>query len=74
MKTNDYILLVVIAFFGLTLYSIQKDEKRKSDRRQQHLPHPVERRIQDRRRKSLRAYLTWGVRSQLSKLTHRDHP
>jgi hypothetical protein len=69
MGTNDFILLVVIGFFGLVMYSIHNDEQRKADRRRQDLPHPVERRSQERRQRGPYAYLVWGLRAQWSKLT-----
>jgi hypothetical protein len=69
MGTNDYILLVVACFFGLVTYSIRQDEKRKAERRKQVLPHPIERRKQERRRRSPSGYLAWVLRSQWSKLT-----
>ena len=72
MSINDLILVLVVVFFGLLLYAIHRDEKRKADRRQQDLPHPVERRVQDRRRKGLPAYLAWGARTLWSKLI--PHP
>ncbi len=58
----------MVAFFGLLLYAIHRDEQRKAERRQQDLPHPVEQRRQDRRRKGLPGYLAWGARSLWSKL------
>lgn len=69
MGTSDYIILIIICFFTFVLYSVYKDEQRKSDRRQQSIPHPVERRQQDRREKGLYAYLAWVLRTQWSKLT-----
>jgi hypothetical protein len=74
MGINDCIILVVVGFFGLVLYSIHKDEQRRADRRQQDLPHPIERRRRDRRRKSPYAYLAWALRSQWSKLKNGGHP
>ncbi len=69
MGTNDYIIFVVIGFFGLVLHSIHKEEKRRLDQRQQSLPQPIERRNQDRRRRNMHSYLAWVLRSQWSKLT-----
>jgi hypothetical protein len=69
MGTNDYILFVVIGFFGLVLHSIHKDEKRRLEQRQQRLSHPMERRKWDRRGTSIHSYLAWVIRSQWSKLT-----
>ena len=69
MGINDYIILLVIAFFCLVLYSVQKDEKRKSNLRKKSLPHPIERRKRERRSKSMHSYLAWVIRSQWSKLT-----
>jgi len=66
---NDCIILVVIVFFGLVIHSILKDEKRKSARRQQQLANPIERRLEDRRRKSIVSYLAWAIRSRWSKFT-----
>ncbi len=63
---NDCIILVVIAFFGLVIHSILKDEKRISDRRRQDLSYPTERRHQERRKKNLASYLAWALRSRWS--------
>jgi hypothetical protein len=65
---NDCLILVVIVFFGLVIYSINRDEKRKSTRRQQQLPCPVERRTQERRKDSMASHLAWSIRNQWSKL------
>jgi hypothetical protein len=62
-------LLAVVLFFGLALYTIRKDERRRSDRRQLHQPRPLEQRGQDRRSNNLFSYLAWVVRSLGSKLT-----
>ena len=48
MSINDGLLVVVVLFFGCLLYCIRKEEQRKVDRRQRDLPHPVERRRQER--------------------------
>lgn len=69
MLINDCIILVVLAFFGLMVHAIHSDEKRKADRRRQCLPFPVERRIAERRSRSLTSHLAWAIRSQWSKLT-----
>jgi hypothetical protein len=74
MRINDYILLLVVCFFGILMYSIHKDECRKTDRRQQDLPHPIERRRKDRRRKRPSAYLAWALRSLWSKRIHGGRP
>jgi hypothetical protein len=65
---NDCLILVVIVFFGLVIYSINRDEKRKSPRRQQQLPCSVERRHQERRKNSMASHLAWSIRNQWSKL------
>lgn len=68
MGVNDYLLILVVVFFGLVIYLINSDEKREAERRQQNLPHPVERRKRDRRKEGLLTYLAWFVRSQGAKL------
>jgi len=63
MSINDGLLLVVVAFFGCLLYCIRKEEQRKAERRQLDLPHPLERRHQERRRRGLGAALAWVARA-----------
>jgi hypothetical protein len=65
---NDCIILVVVAFFGLVIYSINKDEQRKSNRRQHQLAVAIERRHQERRKGGLASHLAWALRTQWSKL------
>ena len=67
MGINDGILLVVIIFFGLLLYSVYREEQRCLDRREQSLPHPGERRKDGRRKQSFAAFLAWAARSLWSK-------
>ena len=67
MRTSVYMILVIIAFFALVIYTIYKDEKRKVERRHLDIPYAVERRRQERRNKSFAAYLGWIVRSLFSK-------
>ena len=67
MRTSVYMILVIIAFFALVIYTIYKDENRKIERRHLDIPYPVERRRQERRRKSFGAYRGWIVRSLFSK-------
>ena len=67
MGINDGILLVVIAFFGLLLYSVHREEQRASRRRLQNLPHPTELRKGDRRKQSPLAALAWALRSAWSR-------
>jgi len=68
MRTSVYMILVIIAFFALVIYTIYKDEKRKAERRRLDIPHPVERRRQERRNKTFCAYLSWIFRSLFSKV------
>jgi len=69
MGINDGMLMVVVAFFALLLYSVHRDDKRNAERRKQSLPHPAERRKTERRRRSLSATLAWAFRSPWSKRT-----
>ncbi len=71
MSINDGLLVVVVLFFGCLLYCIRKEEQRKVDRRQRDLPHPVERRRQERRRRGLGAALAWVVQVLRSAFTRR---
>ena len=59
MSINDGLLLVVVMVFACLLYCIHKEEQRKTERRQADLPHPLERRRQERRRRGLGAALAW---------------
>ncbi|GLH68986.1 hypothetical protein GETHPA_05190 [Geothrix rubra] len=71
MGTADYCALVVLLLAGLIALSIRKEEKREADRRQQGGPPPAgleQRSGQDRRDRSLSAYLAWATRSQWLKL------
>ena len=67
--TTAIVVLVVLAFFALALYAVRVEENRRLDRRREDLPVAVERRKQNRRRKSLIAYVLWVLRSLKSKLT-----
>ena len=69
MGTIVLVILAVLIFFGLALYSIRIEENRREDRRQQDHPVPVERRTQDRRKKSLVCYVRWVLQSLKSKFT-----
>jgi len=69
LKDTIYLILVVIAFFGLVLHAINQEERRKTDRRQEDHPVAVERRIGDRRGNSALAYLAWGLRTRWRRLT-----
>ena len=74
MGTNDWILIVVAAFFGYLLLAIHYEEKRSTDRRKRNLgpPDGIERRSgKDRRRDSLTRYLAWVLRSQCRRLVGR---
>jgi hypothetical protein len=64
MSTSNGIILVLIALYLLVLHAIHQEEHRTADRRQQDLPHPVERRIQQRRQgRTTLAYLKWVGKS-----------
>ena len=69
MRTLVLVILAVLVFFGLALYSIRIEENRREDRRQQDHPVPEERRKQSRRRKNPLAYALWVLRSLKSKFT-----
>ena len=69
MLDTIYMSLVIIAFFALVIHAIHREEQRKADRRRQDLPHPVERRHRDRRRKSMRAHLLWAVKAQKARFS-----
>ncbi|HXC16530.1 MAG TPA: hypothetical protein VNV60_03720 [Holophagaceae bacterium] len=69
MRTIVLVILAVLIFFGLALYSIRIEENRREDRRQQDHPVPAERRTQNRRKKSLVCHLGWVLRSLKSKFT-----
>lgn len=69
MGTIALVILAVLVFFGLALYSIRIEENRREDRRQQDHPVPVDRRTQDRRKKSLISHLRWLLWSLKSKFT-----
>jgi len=69
LKDTIYLILVVIAFFGLVLHAINQEERRKADRRQEDHPVAVERRTGDRRGNSVLAYLGWGLRTRWRRLT-----
>lgn len=63
MWTTLFMSAVIMAFLGLVIHLIHKEEKRIADRRQQNQPYPRERRKQERRKKSLLAYLSWVMGS-----------
>jgi hypothetical protein len=68
VKILIYTTLIIIVFFGLAIYSIRREERRKADRRQQELPTlPIEQRQRDRRNKSVFSYLAWVMRSLWSR-------
>lgn len=69
MRTLVLVILAVLVFFGLALYSIRIEENRREDRRQQDHPVPVERRTQDHRKKSFACHVRWVLRSLKSKFT-----
>ncbi len=64
MRTSSYCIIVFIVMYLLVMHSIRQEEQRNADRRQQDLPHPEERRIQQRRKgRSTFAFLKWVARS-----------
>jgi len=64
MSTSDYCLIIIVVFFVLFFHSCHVEDKRRSDRRQQSLPHPVERRVRDRRGGwNTMAHAKWVARS-----------
>lgn len=71
MGTSNYIILLILVFFGYVFYSIHLDEKRKLDRRQKRLPHGAERRKYDRRKANIYSYAAWVIRSQKFKFHKR---
>ena len=64
MLDTLYMALVIIGFFALVLHAINQEDKRKGDRRQQDLPHPVERRQGGRRQGGVLGFLAWGFRAR----------
>ena len=68
MDPSIYCILVIVAFVGLLLHAVHTEEKRVADRRQQDLPHPVERRKGERRRSASRfSRLGWAMKAWGSK-------
>jgi len=64
VRTSSYCILLFIALYLLIMHSIHQEEHRIVDRRQQELPHPAERRTQQRRKgRSTFAFLKWVARS-----------
>ena len=77
MGTNDWMLLIVAAFFGYLWLAIHYEEKRSIDRRKRDIGPPggIERRSgKDRRRNSLTHYLGWVLRSQIRRLSRLVNP
>ena len=73
MQTSTYCILVIAAFFALLFHAIHAEEKRCSERRKEDLPHPAERRRQDRRREQTRtARAFWALRARWQSLTGRQ--
>lgn len=65
-----YTTFIIIVFFGLAIYSIRREERRKADRRQPDLSTlPIEQRKQDRRKKGVFSYIAWVMRSLWSRFT-----
>ena len=64
MSTSSYCILVLLGLYLLVIHAIHQEEHRTADRRQQDLPHPVERRLQQRRKgRTSLAFLKWVLRS-----------
>jgi signal transduction histidine kinase len=69
MSTSTCCILIIIVFFALVFHAIHLDEKRVSDRRKQDLPHPLDRRKEDRRKKTTRASrLGWAFQARWAQL------
>lgn len=68
MKVFAYTAIAVVLFFALAIHLVRKEERRRSDRRQEDLPVlPPDPRRRDRRRRNVFAYLGWVLRSLLAK-------
>lgn len=68
MKVLAYTALAVVLFFVFAVLSVQREERRRSDRRQEDLPVlPPDPRRRDRRRGSVVSYLAWALRSLFQK-------
>jgi hypothetical protein len=64
MRTSNYFIIVIVVLYVLVMHAIHQEEHRIADRRQQDLPHPVERRTQQRRKgRATVAFLKWMARS-----------
>jgi hypothetical protein len=64
MRTSSYCIFVVVVLYLLVMHSIHQEETRKAERRHQDLPHPEERRLQQRRKgRSTLAFLKWVFKS-----------
>ena len=67
MGLNNSLLLLALALFGLLFWAVHREDRRGRDRRKQALPHPVERRVRDRRSGRVGTALRWVVRTLLKR-------
>ncbi|HJV39502.1 MAG TPA: hypothetical protein VJ528_11730 [Geothrix sp.] len=68
MKVFAYTAVAVVLFFAFAIHLVRKEERRRSDRRQEDLPVlPPDPRRRDRRRGNVFSYLGWVLRSLLAK-------
>lgn len=68
MKVFVYTAIAVVLFFAFAIHSVRKEERRRSDRRQEDLPVlPPDPRRRDRRHGHVFSYLAWALRSLVSK-------
>ena len=75
MGTVDYCIIVSAVFFILLVLAIRQDEKRKGERRgvEGLRPDGIERRrVQERRDRTLGAYVLWALRALGAKIWKRS--
>jgi len=64
MLTGAYCLFVAITLFLLVMHAMHQEDQRGTERRCQELPHPVERRLQQRREpRPALAFLKWAIKA-----------
>ena len=69
MSTSTCCILIIIIFFALVFHAIHLEEKRVFNRRKQDLPHPLDRRKGDRRKRTTCASrLGWAFQARWARL------